>query len=332
MAEHKIHLHNGVLQESPSNRKDTNQPFQLSFRPQKGYDLIVPKTNQTKQVLHIHCSFDNKNKTAEGKSPHQNIKNSLVLEEGARLTLIESFELMAGAEVHCRTHVQSRPHSSLDWLNVSQGTPSSFLTCETQGHVEFSASINRLSLTLSEGTSRDFVTMRHIQERAYSVLLGLALLKNKAVQEQKFDTQHIKPEAYSRQYFRGLLNDRARSDFHGRVEVLSEAVQTDCAQSARSFLLSETAQAHTRPEMEIHCGEVKARHGATTGQLNQDEMFYLQSRGLKPTEAFEMLVMAHVQDILRFFPEKQLNKSLMQDLQKNKKNYLNLLTKEKTPL
>ena len=326
LADHKIHFHNGVLKEASFNKKNTKSSVPFVFLPQKGYKLSVPKINQKKQALHIHFSFDSQNKNSSDKASCQNIKNSIFLEEGAKLTLIESFELMKNTQVHCRTHVQSQPHSSLNWLNVSQGIDSSFLSCETQGNIEYGASINRLSLALSEGISKDFITLKHIQKKAHSILLGLALLNNKAIREQKFDTQHIKPEAYSRQYFKGILNDRAISYFHGRVRVLPEAIQTDCAQSIQSFLLSTMAHSHTRPEMEIHCGQVKAKHGATTGQLNKDEMFYLQSRGLKPAEAFEILIMAHIQDILSFFPEKHIRKSLIQNIQKNKKKYLNLLT------
>ena len=78
--------------------------------------------------------------------------------------------------------------------------------------------------------------------------------------------------------------------------------------------------------MEVHCGEVKARHSSTTQQLNLDEMFYLQSRGLQKAKAFEMLIMAHIKDILGMFPESDIGDKFLWDIQNNKKKYLNLLT------
>ena len=341
-----------------TDKKDTHRnrsqgqppPFQ-NTKPSMGYALFVdgnsqpsyeeipkrhlhvPNQNDSQNrtdrikhppILHIHFSFDKDYKQA----PFASLKNFIFLEKGANMVLIESFELSGKKEnaVQTSTDVQSEAHSSLNWISVQQGEENSSLSLETYGNIKSHASINRLSLAQSTGYSKDYVTLHHIQEKARSLLLGLDLLKKKSNREQKWHTRVLEPRGYSRQYFKGILNDQAKSLFQGKVSIAPHATQADCAQSAKNLLLSHYAHSLLRPEMEVHCGEVKAQHGATTGQLNLDEMFYLQSRGLQKAEAIQMLIMSHIQDILSFFPEKHISRLLLKDIQKNKTKYLNLLT------
>ena len=343
-----------ILKNQGLGQTEQNHRSSQNIFPSMGYALFVPKPknhNKKKPILHIHFSFNprldgetvpatflpNRDSALTKRVDHKveeieltnrnriHIKNFIFLEEGAELTLIENFELLGEIKqaVRSTTYVQSEPHSSLNWLHVSQGEENSSLSCETYGDIKYKASINRLSLALSEGTSKDFVTVRHTQREARSILLSLALLKQKAQREQKWDTRLEELEAYCRQYFKGILNNRAKSTFHGKVHISPQSAQADCVQSAKSFFLSEQAHSLMNPEMEVHCGEVKAKHGATTGQLNKDEMFYLQSRGLPEATAFEMLIMAHIKDILHFFPDQYIKDKLLQNIQKNKKKYLN---------
>ena len=331
--------------------KATNQAGFLQSATLKAFPSYKVHKGQAlkKTALHIHLSFDknflpsdNIDQKSTGdifdkvfradalpQKPISSIKNFIFLEEGTELTLIESFNLPKDLKNPLRstTYVQCEPHSSLHWLNVNQGPASSSLFCETHCKIKYKASLNRLNLSLSEGISKDFVTVQNVQAKSRSVLLGLALLKQKADREQRWETYLREPEAYARQYFKGILNDKARNVFHGKVGISSQSVNADCAQSAQSLLLSDQARSHINPEMEVHCGEVKAKHGATTTQLNKEELFYLQSRGLLEAEAFEMLMMSHIKSLLSFFPEKHIMDKLLTDIQKNKKKYLNILTK-----
>ena len=363
-ADYKIHFHNGFLKYHSHQNK--NMPWQFCLGTQLntqfpayawiqthiaknknqkitpknpiGYALFVPKSPSLSQnlktpsknpILHIHFSFSPADTAKESVSTLQtSMQNFIFLEKGAELTLIESFEISNGfnTPIYWTTYVQCLAQSSLNWLSVNQGAEKSSLSCETHGNIQSKASLNKLSLTLSEGHSKDFATVHHRQKSASSILLSLALLKQKARREQRWQTHLWDLRGYCRQHFKGILNDMAKSHFYGRVCLSPQSAQADVVQSAKSFLLSSKAQSLMNPEMEVHCGDVKAKHGATTGQLNKDEIFYLQSRGVPEAEAFEMLIMAHIKDILRFFPEQLMRDKLLQNIQENKKKYLNLLT------
>ena len=202
-----------------NHKKDSDPIGYILFVPQQKKNVIkVDKKN----ILHIHFSFSAhlaKNMpakqaeralhspVAEDKSnlhldrDHRlkpNWQNFIFLEEGARLTLIESFDLSKEwiYPVCFTTYVQSESRSALNWLTVNQGAPNSSLTCETHGDIKSQAGIHKMSLALSQGISKEFVTLRHVQEKAHSSLLSLALLKQKAIREQKWDTKLLESEGY----------------------------------------------------------------------------------------------------------------------------------------
>ena len=349
---HKIHFQNGILTENSLKNlpkgvkfctwKNLNPDFPAwpwiiqalkktgdgfyhlaGALPLNGYVLFIGKVDLP---LHIHFSFDEsfQQGNASLSSSLWNLRNFIFLEEKAEVTLIESVSGEKKILVNSVTSVKNSKDSSLKWLHVDQRQSTSFYLNQVHCDMEESSSMDRLGLSLGSGLSRDTVEVQHLGERARSVLLGLSILKQRAWRDQRFYVHHAQKEGYSRQFSRGILNDKAKNIFHGKVHVTASAAQTDCAQSAKNLLLSSTADAYTQPEMEIDCGEVKAQHGATTGPLSGDEIFYLQSRGLEQKTAIEFLIMAYVADVLNQFPKKKLVEHLTKNIWENKKLYLNL--------
>ena len=111
---------------------------------------------------------------------------------------------------------------------------------------------------------------------------------------------------------------------YGKIGVDGKAAHTDCGQSVKNLLLSPDAFACMQPELQINCAEVQAQHGATAGHLNEDDMFYLQSRGLDKKSASELLLFTYIQDVLNTFPSPELVNQLKQYIQNNKNLLLNL--------
>ena len=285
--------------------------------PISGYVLYVPPHCKVNFPIHIHLDFDSSN-------TFWNLRNFIYMGEGAELTLIETVSSQKNL-VNNVTNTHHSNDSSLKWIHLDQGqTTGSFYLNQVHSNMYKKSQVNRLSLSLGSELSRDTIEVNHLEEEAHSVLLGLALLKETSWRDQRFYVNHLKKQGYSRQFTRGILNDKAKNIFHGKVYVSPESAQTDCAQSVKSLLLSSRADSYSQPEMEIGCGEVKAKHGATVGQLNEDEMFYLQTRGLEKSKAFQLLVMSYINEVLNQFPEKNLIQSLKQKIQKNKNIFLNL--------
>jgi Fe-S cluster assembly protein SufD len=127
--------------------------------------------------------------------------------------------------------------------------------------------------------------------------------------------EHEAPACTSRQRFRGLLSGTGRAVSTGRVHVHPDAQKTDAAQSARALLLSPDAEVDLRPHLEIHADDVKAVHGATVGELDPDQLFYLRARGIPLPTARTMLTVAFAREVLDAFPEPALRDRALVELE-----------------
>lgn len=316
-------LWNRIINQNALKNTEDGFYYLAGALPTNGYILYIPKNCKISKNIHIHFSFNGSTDTDTSSLSLSNLRNFIFLEEGAEVTLIESTHSQRNITINSSTSVETGSNSYLRWLNLDQGNAHSLYLNQVECKMKESSFIDRLSLSLGSGLSRDIVKIDQ-KEKAKSILSGLTLLKHNNRRDQRFFVHHSEKEGYSRQISRGILNDKSKNIFHGKIYVSPTAYQTDCAQSAKNLLLSSTADAFTQPELEIHCGEVKAQHGATAGQINKDEMFYLQTRGLEEKKAFELLLTSYMADALNLFSDPDLVGQLMKNIQKNKSLYLNL--------
>ena len=114
-------------------------------------------------------------------------------------------------------------------------------------------------------------------------------------------------DGVSRQLIKFVLDDAAKGEFLGELVIRQDAQRVDAQQTNRNLLLSKTATMRTRPQLEIYADDVKASHGATTGQLDESALFYMQQRCIAPDEARKMLLRAFIMDIVEKVPEEGLS-------------------------
>ena len=110
--------------------------------------------------------------------------------------------------------------------------------------------------------------------------------------------EHASPHCASRQFYNGILDGRSHGVFHGRIIVHKDAQKTDAKQTNRNLLLSDTAQIDTKPQLEIYADDVKCTHGATIGQIEENALFYLRSRGIDETAARRLLLVAFASECM----------------------------------
>jgi Fe-S cluster assembly protein SufD len=135
-------------------------------------------------------------------------------------------------------------------------------------------------------------------EGGYADLLGLYMPRGRQHVDNHTVLDHAAAHCGSREVYKGILDDRARSVFKGRIIVREGSQQTDAKQSNRNLLLSSEALAHTRPQLEIYADDVKCTHGATVGRLDEDAIFYLRSRGVPEDEARRLMIRAFAGEVL----------------------------------
>jgi Fe-S cluster assembly protein SufD len=136
----------------------------------------------------------------------------------------------------------------------------------------------------------------------------LYLTQGKQIVDHHTRVDHAKPRCISREFYKGILDGTSRAVFNGKVIVHKDAQQTDASQSNRNLLLSDNAEVDTKPELEIYADDVKCAHGATVGQLDMNQLFYLRSRGIDEAAARTLLIFAFAEDLvsgLSFLPLRQ---------------------------
>ncbi len=130
------------------------------------------------------------------------------------------------------------------------------------------------------------------------MLNGLYLTKADQLADHHMIVEHAQPHCNSHEYFNGILDGRSKGVFHGRILVRQAAQKTDAKQTNKNLLLSEDATVDTKPQLEIYADDVKCTHGATVGQLNDESVFYLRTRGIGAETARRMLIHAFAGEII----------------------------------
>ncbi|OGU60426.1 MAG: Fe-S cluster assembly protein SufD [Ignavibacteria bacterium GWF2_33_9] len=131
-----------------------------------------------------------------------------------------------------------------------------------------------------------------------SKLFGLFIGKNNSVVDNHINFDHNEPNCHSNQFFKGIIEDTSRGVFNGKIHVKKDAQKTDAYQTNRNILTSKEASIFTKPELEIYADDVKCSHGATSGFLQENELFYLMSRGLGMVESKSLLLKAFANEVI----------------------------------
>ena len=157
------------------------------------------------------------------------------------------------------------------------------------------------NIALGGKIARNDVLADLVGEGAHCEMNGLAVLSGKQHVDNCTEVVHAKPHCTSDEYYKSVLNDSSRSVFRGRIVVAKDAQKTDADQQNRNLLLSDKAEADTKPQLEIYADDVKCAHGATVGQLDNKSIFYLRSRGIPEDVARALLTFAFASDVVSRF-------------------------------
>lgn len=160
------------------------------------------------------------------------------------------------------------------------------------------AKLNVNNITIGGAMARNnyWVEMNGVESHAK--LRGLSLLNEKQHSDNWVKVLHNAPHCESDQLFKSIVDDHSTSVFSGRIFVAKHAQKTNAYQSNKNIVLNDDANAYSKPQLEIYADDVKCSHGSTSGQLNEDELFYLRARGIKETEARKLLLYAFASNLV----------------------------------
>ncbi|MBO8445373.1 MAG: SufD family Fe-S cluster assembly protein [Bacteroidetes bacterium] len=134
------------------------------------------------------------------------------------------------------------------------------------------------------------------------------------------DMNHNVPHCTSRQLFKGLAGGTSRVDFYGKIIVAQDAQKTEAYQENHNLLLSDDAKVNTRPQLEIYADDVKCSHGATIGRLNEEEQFYMRSRGISLQDARVLQMISFVSPVFQHIPESAVKDEIVEEVERAIRN------------
>ena len=270
-----------------------------------GAVILVPKNLRVSLPLHLLF-------VTEAAAPVAVFPRVFILlERGAELELVEE-HLGEGTYLSCPVvEIRVGEGAILRHERVQRDSPQSFHLGTLRAEVAKGGQYHSRTLSFGARLSRQEPWVR-LGEGAETTLDGLALLDHDQVADTHSFTDHAEPHAISRQLHKCIVDGRARAIFNGQVRVAPGAQGTDARQQSRNLLLSDSARVDTKPQLEIYADDVKCTHGAAVGQLDPEELFYLQSRGLNADDARNLLTYGFAADVLSHIPVASLCRSLRQ--------------------
>jgi Fe-S cluster assembly protein SufD len=249
----------------------------------------------------VHVLF-----VSTGSRPHvmSHPRVLAVLGENSQASIVETYAGPDGASYFTNpvTEIVLGDNAVLDHYKLQRESPDAYHVGSI--HVRASRNANCASHSISLGGAlvRNDVVAVLAGEGGECTLNGLYLADQQRFVDNHTTIDHAMPHCGSREIYKGILADRARGVFNGKIIVRPDAQKTDAKQTNRALLLSEDAQINSKPELEIFANDVKCTHGAAVGQLDDDAVFYLRSRGLGLAEARRMLIHAFLGDVLQRMP------------------------------
>ena len=167
---------------------------------------------------------------------------------------------------------------------------------------------------VSTGASEAHITVEQKGEGCKTEIYGLEFLHEEEQVHFTTNVQHLVGGGSSEQLIKFVLDDAAQGEFYGQLRIAPDAQKTEAHQTNRNLLLSEQAVMRTRPQLEIYADDVKATHGATTGQLDESALFYMQQRCLDERTARKLLINAFMQDVVTTLSDEPLKEELRQQI------------------
>lgn len=273
-----------------------------------GLLLHVPKQQPLhKPVYVVHVSSGAQAATVA------NHRLLIVLEQGASAQIIEHYLTAAGAEsafVNTLTEIHVGDNASLHHtrLNIENENISHIGAV----HVNLQRDARFNGFTLAEGSrlKRIDYQMNHCGQGAELKLDGVYLARNQQLVDYHTTIEHRVPNGTSQEVFRGIIGDKAKAVFNGRIHIHADAQKTLAELNNRNLLTSNTAEIDTKPELEIYADDVRCAHGATISQLDETALYYLQSRGISAEQSRVMLSFGFINELLEKLPHDAVKAAL----------------------
>lgn len=252
--------------------------------------IRIPKETSLAEPIELNFA------AGEGKAifPHVIV----IAEAGSKATIVESYSSEAKGFANAAIQVIVEENANLTHYRVQKDSPEAFNVGTTEVTLGALSHYDSTNINLGGGISRHDIDVKFRAEGGEAWVDGLYMLSGSQHHDTHSIIDHTVPNCMSHQTYKGVLNDHSRGVFNGKVFVRENAHGTDAQQSNKNLLLSNDARVDTKPQLEIFNDDVKCSHGATVGQLEEEELFYLLARGLPKTLAKNLLTYGFAEQVI----------------------------------
>ncbi|MFL2859193.1 MAG: Fe-S cluster assembly protein SufD [Pontiellaceae bacterium] len=270
-----------------------------------GYYLKINDNIKSDKVIHIIYLADSEMLSC-------NVRNLIEVDNNSSITIIEEYigSLNSTYFTNALTEVIVKDNAEVDHYKIQNESSKAYHFQTLEANVSKTSCFKNHTITLGGLLNRNDIRGTLLDQNSNIICNGLYLLKD----QQLFDTHlfmdHAAPSCNSHELYKGILADKSRGVFCGRILVQQDAQQTDAIQSNANLLLSRSAKVNSMPQLEIYADDVKCTHGATIGELDEAALFYMKTRGIDPFNANALLTFAFANEVLDEIDNKSIKQRL----------------------
>ncbi len=293
-------------------RKDRSEPLRGAQHrlPARWRRSVVPQGVVLERPIHVVFLSAPVPAPVPGNPVVTFPRNLFLFGESSQASIVETYA-GEGAYFTCPvTELVAGPAAVVDHYKLQRESPEAFHVATFHVQGERGSVPSSHSISIGGGLVRNDVVAVLDGEGIDCILNGLYLAEGRQVIDNHMRVEHAKPHCASHELYKGILDGKARAVFNGLIHVHPGAQKTDAKQSNRNLLLSADAIANSNPQLEIFADDVKCTHGSTVGQLDEDAVFYLRSRGIGEEAARSLLTYAFASDIVERIKVEPLRRDL----------------------
>jgi Fe-S cluster assembly protein SufD len=227
---------------------------------------------------------------------------SITVKANCKVAILEQFQYKGLQEspftLNNVTELTLQENAQVEYVQMQNTTTPTLHLNRIKAKQYRDSKLNMINMTYGGDLSRNELDIKLQEPGATALLNGVYALTGSQHSDQYIEVKHNAPHTYSHQLYKGVLDNQSRGVFTGRVHVAKNSLYVNSTQTNKNLLLGEKAKVDTRPQLEIYADDVKCTHGATIGQLDDEQVFYLETRGINRTQAKEMVARGFGEEVL----------------------------------
>lgn len=284
---------NAHLGKHADSKKDQFTAMNTAFSFEGVFIKINKNTTPEKPIV-LHYTADD-----SGNNVFQS-RNLIVIEQGVQATIIESYT-SASAKEQFSNHVSEivvGANANINYFKLQKQSNHSYHIDNTFISQARDSTVTSYVFTLEGKLIRNNLNYILEEENCEAHMFGLYTARENGLIDNHTSVDHKVANCFSNEIYKGIIDDTSKGVFNGKIFVRKDAQKTNAFQSNKNILLTDTATINTKPQLEIWADDVSCSHGSTTGQLDEEQLFYLRSRGISKSKAKAMLLHAFVNDVI----------------------------------